>query len=640
MKPKRVFACDFETTVYENQTYTAVWSAAMAELFTSEDALIFHSISEWWDYVTNIGEAVILYFHNLRFDGSFILWYFENVLHYKQAFSQNGEEWYELERKKVRDLKNGEYIYLISDMGQWYSINCKINGHLVEIRDSVKILPFTLEKMTNDFDVPHKKLDMKYSGFRYPGCEITEKERAYIKNDVLGLRECIEIMYKGGHTKMTIGSCCMAEFRRTLRCGEFDELFPRLDEIKLNESEYDSPDVDSYIRRAYRGGWCFLKPGRENQVFENGLTLDVNSLYPFVMSGESGNAYPVGKPVFWKGEMPPETEADNVFYYVRFSCRFRLKKGKLPCLQIKKNPFYTSNKWLETSAVTDADGKTSDIVDINGKLVAIEPVLTMAKPDFELFCENYDITNLRMLDGCYFRTEIGLFDKYLNFWRKEKETQKGAKRTIAKLFSNNLYGKFGTSPDSSYKIIEIDGETNALNFLSIPEKNKKPVFIAVGAAVTSYARSYIIRAAQENFDSFIYADTDSLHLNCGEDRIKGVELDGNKYGRFKIEKRWKKGIFIRQKTYLEFDEEFSVTAAGMPSRCKKFLSWSMSGKTPENSDEVRKEWENMSEEQRQFVLTKRTIEDFKVGLQVPGKLIPKQIPGGCVLKETYFTVRG
>ena len=640
MKKKRVFACDFETTTYKGQTFTAVWSAAVAELFTSEDAQVFHSIGEWWDYIKSIDESIILYFHNLRFDGSFILYYFETVLHYKQAHEQTGENWYNITRKKPRDLCNGEYTYLISDMGQWYNITVKTGERMIEIRDSLKILPFNLDKLTQDFNTPHKKLNMKYAGFRFPGCEITSEEMRYIKNDVFGLREALEIFLQEGHTKLTIGSCCMQDFRRTLKRGEYEKLFPRLDKIELNEDEFGTKNADAYIRRGYRGGWCYLKPGRENRVFENGITLDVNSLYPFVMSGDSGNYYPVGEPHFWKGGFPPETEADNIFYYVRFSCRFKIKPGKLPCLQIKKNPLYRGNQWLERSAIDNGRGGFTDLVDVNGLVVAVEPVLTMAKPDFELFCENYELTNLKIMDGCYFGTEIGLFDEYLNYWRKEKETQTGAKRTIAKLFSNNLYGRLATSPNSSFKIIEIDPEENALSFLSVPEENKTPVYIAVGAAVTAYARSYIIRAAQRNLESFLYADTDSLHLNCDETKINGIPLDSNKYGCFKIEKRWKKGIFIRQKTYLEFDEDFSVTAAGMPSRCKNFLSWSMGGKTPENSEDVRKVWDELTDEQREFILTPRTIEDFKIGLQVPGKLVPKQIPGGCVLEETYFTVRG
>ena len=639
MKPL-YYACDFETTVFENQSYTAVWSAAMAKLWSNQEAKIFHSISEWWEAVCGLRSNLILYFHNLRFDGAFILYFFENTLHYKQGITQTGEKWFNLERKKPKKLENKEYIYLISDMGQWYSITVRVNDRIIEIRDSLKILPFSLEKIGKDFDTPHKKGKMKYEGFRFPGCEITEAEKEYIRNDVYVLREALEMFLQSGHTKLTIGSCCLTDFWRTLERGTYKDLFPRLDKVGLDAEQYGSANADAYIRRAYRGGWCFLKPGRENRVFENGLTLDVNSLYPSVMLSASGNAYPVGLPQFWKGGFPAGLDKTKLFYYVRFQCRFKLKPGKFPSLQIKKNNLYPSNKWLETSDIQGADGKYYPLVNKDGLLILARPVLTMAKPDFELFCENYDLTDFEILDGCYFQTKTGLFDKYLLYWKKQKETQTGAKRTIAKLFSNNLYGRLSTSPNSSYKIVQLSEEDNSLEFLSIPEADKKPVYIAAGAAVTAYARSFIIRAAQANYKVFVYADTDSLHLTCGEADLRGVSMDANEYGKFKIEKRWKKGLFIRQKTYIEYDDSFSVTAAGMPQRCKNFLSWSMSGKTKDNCEEIAEIWDDLNEEKREFITTKRTIEDFKIGLKIPGKLIPRQIPGGCVLEETYFTVRG
>ena len=72
MKNKRVFACDFETTVFEGQTFTECWSCAFAELY-SDNKAIFGNISDFFDYFFNLRENIILYFHNLKFDGSFII---------------------------------------------------------------------------------------------------------------------------------------------------------------------------------------------------------------------------------------------------------------------------------------------------------------------------------------------------------------------------------------------------------------------------------------------------------------------------------------------------------------------------------------------------------------------------------------
>ena len=58
-----------------------------------------------------------------------------------------------------------------------------------------------------------------------------------------------------------------------------------------------------------------------------------------------------------------------------------------------------------------------------------------------------------------------------------------------------------------------------------------------------------------------------------------------------------------------------------------------------DKDYVPTEDEGWTEEDLEFLKTKRTLEDFKIGLKVPGKLVPKRIAGGVVLKETTYEMR-
>jgi hypothetical protein len=44
-------------------------------------------------------------------------------------------------------------------------------------------------------------------------------------------------------------------------------------------------------------------------------------------------------------------------------------------------------------------------------------------------------------------------------------------------------------------------------------------------------------------------------------------------------------------------------------------------------------------EEIEFIKTPRTMSDFKVGLCVPGKLLPKRITGGILLVETTYEMR-
>ena len=70
----------------------------------------------------------------------------------------------------------------------------------------------------------------------------------------------------------------------------------------------------------------------------------------------------------------------------------------------------------------------------------------------------------------------------------------------------------------------------------------------------------------------------------------------------------------------------------MPDRCKNLFELSMQGYTPTDED-------NFSEEQIDFLKTKRTLDDFKIGLKIPGKLMPKRIRGGILLVETSYEMR-
>lgn len=126
----------------------------------------------------------------------------------------------------------------------------------------------------------------------------------------------------------------------TKKLLDYDEMFPDIYTLHIKE-EHKYNTAGDYIRKSYRGGWCYLVKGKENKVYENGTTADVNSLYPSMMHSESGNKYPVGKPKFWIGNfIPPEAIAENKYYFVRIKTRFYIKKNMLPFIQIKGS-FYT-----------------------------------------------------------------------------------------------------------------------------------------------------------------------------------------------------------------------------------------------------------------------------------------------------------
>lgn len=649
MKPREwyYYVGDFETTVYEGQSRTDVWASALTRMFSpSDNVQIFGSIGDTFDFLKMLacegGINIVVYYHNLKFDGSFWLNYLLFDLKLEQAFDYDNKCW-------LSDFKmlDNTVKYLIADNGAWYTVTVKINGHYIQFRDSLKLLPFSVKSIGKSFDTKHKKLEMEYEGYRYPNCHISEEEKAYIKNDVLVVREALEIMFNEGHNKLSIGSCCLAEFKEiTQSASNRKTYFNYLDHIcdlsryKLDMEIYGQPDRDLYIRKAYRGGWCYLRKDRANKLFKKGCTVDVNSLYPSVMSGESGNKYPVGHGTMWTGNYIPEVcENDDIYYFIRIKTRFRLKPGKLPTIQIKDNLLYRATEYLVTSDIyNNKKKKWCSYAETKNGVFDTRVVLTLTCTDFELIKEHYNLYDFEILDGCYFHAMVGIFDEYIEKYKTMKLTSKGARKTLAKLFLNNLYGKLATNRNSSFKVAR-QREDGSLGWDTIFDDNKRVVYIPAGAAVTSYARNFTIRAAQANYKHFIYADTDSLHCCCDPSDLVGIPIHDKDFLHWKIESVWDEAKYIRQKSYIEhivsipgetLEKPFyEIKCAGIQNRSKELFNLSIEGCDIEAIDDNGKPLFN--DREKDFLKTKRTIDDFKGGLVLPSATYAKQIPGGTLL---------
>lgn len=658
---KTIYAADFETTVYDGQEDAQVWAAGVVPLYT-EDAVIWNNIYQFIDFLFSIRDNIRVYFHNLRFDGSFILANIINETGYQPAYEQVGDTEIDVAFLLDWQMPKRSYKYSVSDRGQWYSVTIKnSHGCLIEIWDSIKLLPFSLKKIGKDFKTKHQKTEIEYIGRRAPFQRILPDEEEYLKNDLFVLKEALEIMFSQGHDKITIGACCLAEWKQFFNLEfvwggvDFNRIFPDLTKVEIDTSIYGSSTADEYVRKSYKGGWCYVVPEKADKVKRWGITVDYNSMYPSMMLSESGNYYPSGMPRFWSGDyIPDRALMPNAFYYIRVRTRFYVKPGMLPCIQIKGSWLYRGNEWLSTSDVysRDKDEYLDYYVDRDGTERSTEVTLTFSQVDWELVKEHYYLPGCEILDGCYFTAIDEIFDTYIEKWRKVKETSTGSVRAIAKLFSNNLYGKLGANDDSSFKVILPD-ENGVLHFHSVERHTKTPGYVPIGAAITSYARNTVVRAAQANYygpdcRGFIYADTDSLHMDLAPDELVGLSLHPTKYCHWGVESQWDWGRFIRQKTYLEHvtyegdkrlsEPYYDIKCAGLPDNVKNDIL-AACGTREERDAYLRAHSDNMDERNIRMVEDGMSIDDFRPGLTVGGKLMPVRYKSGIALKYTTFTIK-
>lgn len=574
---RKRFSCDFETTTKLDDC--RVWAYGYMEIGNKKNYKIGTSIEDFMLWCEQ--SQADLYFHNLRFDGEFIV----------NWLLKNGYKWDKSGRAKT-------FNTVISSMGQWYVIEIcygfrgKQKLHTT-IYDSLKKLPFPVKKIAKDFGLSLAKGEIDYHKERPVGYELTEEETEYVKNDIEIIADALYIQFQQGLDRITNGSDSLKGFKSIITSKLFEKYFPVL-----------SLELDSNIRLAYRGGFTWLNDRFQGKEINEGIVFDVNSLYPSQMYDRP---LPYGMPIFFNGQYVKDDEYPLFVQHIR--CEFELKPNRIPTIQIKKNLAFRQNEYLKSS-----DG---EIVD-----------LYVTNVDLELIMEHYELYDLEYVSGWKFKSVTGLFKQFIDKWTYIKTTSDGAIKLLAKLMLNALYGKFATNPDITGKIPYLK-EDGSCGFSVGEEEFREPVYTPVGVFITSWARYYTITTAQKCYDRIIYCDTDSIHLT-GTEIPEAIEdiVDANRMGFWKKEEVFKRGKYIRQKTYIQdvYAKEIEKDGEKKIVFCEpeEATTTKLNVKCAGMPDKIK---ENV------------TFENFKVGFSSFGKLLPKHVNGGVVLVDTEFTIK-
>lgn len=537
-------------------------------------------IDSFINYCSLINESSSFYFHNLKFDGEFIIHYL--LTH---GFVHVNE----------KKLGVNQFSTIISDLNVFYCIKVKFKEEvIISFFDSLKLLNFSVEEVAKAFNLSIKKLEIDYKAKREKGHKITDEEKEYLKHDVMIMSLALEKMFEMKITRMTIASNAMNFFKDTISKKRFEEWFK-------------PPLYDKDLRQAYKGGFTYLNEIYRGKEVKEGIVLDVNSLYPSVMYY---SPMPYGEGIYFDGKYVPDKLYN--LYIQNITCQFRIKKDMIPTIQIKNNLSFVPTEYLLSS---------------NGESIN----LTLTNVDLKLFLEHYDIYDVSYNWGWKYKSSTKIFKSYIDYWNelKVKATKEGNKplRTIAKLMLNSLYGKFAASPEGRSKIPYLDN--NIVKYKLSELEERTAYYLPISIFITSWARDRTIRSAQAVYHRFIYADTDSLHLE-GTDIPENLLISDTELGKWKIESTFKRGKYLRQKCYIEdvvtpvdeiekFKKEnpeclhllskdsiINIVCAGMPKGCYKNVTW----------------------------------ENFDYGSVFDGKLGVKHTDGGIVLVDTTFTIKG
>lgn len=509
MKAKQWYVADFETTsehYYNENGFTKVWLFSICD----SNAIIYADGTTIDDFIKVIKKLCgkVIYFHNLKFDGSFIIDY----------LLKNDYEYVEDLGKVDKGISA-----VIDDMGSWYTIDIKFSkGRVVHIHDSLKLLPFKVAKIAKDFGLPILKEHIDYDNY-----EVTPEKWEYIHHDVQIVAMALAQIKAEGMTRLTTASCAYNMYTDNCNPNFIDDSFPELPTDFLVE-----------WRKAYRGGRSQVNPLHRNEVLTNVRRYDINSMYPYVMYSQP---LPYGMPI-------PITEHEmNTYRFelYQIEVEFVLKDNHLPSLLKKGSVMNLVDSYYIQTEGTEA--------------------LWISSVDYELLKRNYNIISFKFIKGFGFHTSTLMFRKYIDYWYAKKQVDKGAKRIVDKLMLNSFYGKFGSNVMRAHKIPKIDSEI--VSFENSKDEESKHYYLPIAIGVVSWAHKLIDDAIHyTGIQNFVYCDTDSVHT-LGT--LPNDIVDSKKLGKFKLEAVEEKCKYVRQKCYVTKEADVNhITCAGMPEEVK------------------------------------------------------------------------
>ena len=458
------------------------------------------------------GKQVLTHISDNESNSAFIEWLLDNLNDGDVVYAHNGGKYdflflFQYIQQNKLKIRDIKVIHASVVM-----LRIEYKGKVIEFRDSFAILPVSLKNLTIDYNVEHKKLQMDYN------LGINDKRfLEYFKNDLMGLYEVLE-QSKELLNSYTIASATMNNYLKNF--------------YKKKVSNY-SFKVDELFRNGYYGGRVEIFKMRG----ENLHYYDVNSLYPSVMYDFE---YPLieNNNIEYVNEFIPDALG---YYYIRVKVPeteyipllpYRDKEGKLLF------PQGTWQGWYYSPEVSKA---------------------------IEL---GYDV---KVLKGYVFKRTDYIFREFVRHYYEIKKHSTGAKKFIAKLMLNSLYGKFGQHRELDTFEVSEDSPYMYLPYLNLARVKTlsyaKYIHSEIAGLITSYARlrlySLFERAGKENI---YYCDTDSI--------ITSKELStSDALGDIKNEDNIKSFIAINPKVYAYITTDNSkivIKAKGLDAKALKY----------------------------------------------------------------------
>ncbi|MGL4617057.1 MAG: DNA polymerase [Mycoplasmoidaceae bacterium] len=616
-KDVKIFACDFETITenrmeLNNLDDTDVHLWRVVNIYDEHEHYEGTCIDTFMKFMLESGGSKLLYFHNLGYDGSYII---PSLFDYKLTFINHmskNEKRYNI--FNIFQTPTGRKIY---SMKIRYRTK-KLGKKTITIYDSLAILNSSIDTLGKSLGMEKHNDHTKKSGFydidptwyKKDYMDAPELWREYIERDTIILARSlvkyfdsiIKIQEELGINKKYISSP-----QKILTIGSMFNTITKnyMYLIKMNYKRDCRTTLEDYGRASiyYNGGLTTFnkdyhivgditneKMKRFVKKHEKGIGLDINSSYPHQMT----KPLPYGKLKDGPHRSPKQEGIKYyTFYKIRFSsCLIREKYKGFVCLK-------NNCSWYE-----GVDKKRKHFGDTHKLYISfLHPKankekyeMYYLKCEWDIISQIYEFKDVEVIVDFHFKAKPYLKNLIDEIYKvrldcKSKDDKAGVHNY--KILMNSGYGKFASKPEFDTIHFASDDEIEDIidNGLIIEHYGEKSyhytgdimenrvggmrgiklkrdipavriVNVAIGAVITALARTQLMSETKKYMDlgcKFVYGDTDSIYFIAPKELE--ITTDEINLGGWKLEKRFV-GIFVdRAKRYswIEVDENGKET---------------------------------------------------------------------------------
>lgn len=551
-----MYMADFETTTKAiNPNKSWVWLWGIKGFMPGDEMLYDCSIKSFMDTVSEKKMSPVL-FHNLAWDFNYI---------YKYLLNEQGFKFVDSSEDLDVTLNDKEFTWLCDHTGTLYSARVKWKGFEITFKDSLKVLMSSVDKLGKSINLDKLGDKFDYDHYHKRKEDLCPIDIEYLERDIDIVIETFSKATAIVKQKLTRAGMAYEHFREFYGEREFANDFGGLVwNYKRGCLEYENiltKDEWNLIVRSYQGGYTNWNKKYTDIAIEtpNGVSYDVNSLYPAVMEN---NKMPYGRMY----NKPPRGEYITLLVVNIFSAK--IKDEKYPPL------FKDKSKKIDAKYLTEVSYE--------------ERVLW--EEEFEFIKQYYDI-DYAITKKKYFKVKYVFADWLAQLKENKIQAKDKVERDFWKGIYNSLYGKFGQHYITGSRVIVEDGkhleEINGEKYLVEKDreyivekdsvryldgkavtklsnkirygKNKEMKheakfvegenfkYIPIASYTTWKARETLWKAMFNNLDIWIYSDTDSCYFS---DQPKGIDIHESRFGAWKAEHKYDIIKVLRAKCYM------------------------------------------------------------------------------------------